>query len=137
MVEVIKTENGKMVVNEQIKRLKLPIGTVVGKCPKCGEPLVISNGKFGRFISCSAFKKTGCKNTYNIETFKVFDKNLINKLNVYDALKHDRFHTVMGILGDKEYMKELPENLQKELWRYNGVATGVYDYYCCNIKVTL
>ena len=72
-------------------------------CPKCGEALIISKGKYGKFISCSAFKKTGCRKTYNIEHFKVFNKNLLNKLNVYDALKHDKFYKVFGILGDKEY----------------------------------
>jgi DNA topoisomerase-1 len=35
------------------------------KCPKCGSPLVIRLGKFGKFYACSAFPK--CKHTEPLE----------------------------------------------------------------------
>ncbi len=31
------------------------------KCPKCGEPMIIRLGRFGRFLACSGFP--GCKHT--------------------------------------------------------------------------
>lgn len=42
----------------------------VGICPKCGKELVIKNGKFGLFVTCSNFKN-GCKNTYNFNNFTI------------------------------------------------------------------
>jgi len=36
------------------------------KCEKCGEPMVIKFGRFGKFLACSAFPK--CKNTKPLET---------------------------------------------------------------------
>ncbi len=30
---------------------------VLGKCPKCGSPLVVKNGKYGKFIGCSNYPK--------------------------------------------------------------------------------
>ena len=133
---ILKNKYNDKVVNEQPKKLDLPINTIVGTCPKCGQPLVIKKGKFGKFVSCSGFKN-GCKNTYSLETFKVFNKALLNKLNVYDALKHNRFHKVMAIINDNSYMNELSKDLQKELWGYNSVASGFGDDYYCRIKVTL
>jgi DNA topoisomerase-1 len=35
------------------------------KCPKCGEPLVIKTGRFGRFLACSGFPK--CHFTKNLQ----------------------------------------------------------------------
>jgi DNA topoisomerase-1 len=37
---------------EGIKRTGIPIDE---KCPKCGQPLAIKDGRFGRFKSCSAY----------------------------------------------------------------------------------
>jgi DNA topoisomerase-1 len=34
------------------------------KCPKCGEPMVIRAGRFGKFLACSAYPK--CKTTKKI-----------------------------------------------------------------------
>lgn len=36
------------------------------KCEKCGEPMLIRVGRFGKFMACSGFPK--CKNTKNLET---------------------------------------------------------------------
>lgn len=57
---------------EQIKdNVHVAAGFPVGICPKCGKELVVRNGKYGEFIACSGFKENGCKNTYNINNFKV------------------------------------------------------------------
>ena len=52
-------EKGK----KNIKSLKVVIPTGE-KCPECGEELVKRKGRFGEFISCSAFPK--CKYTKNL-----------------------------------------------------------------------
>lgn len=51
----------------------LSLNTPVGKCPKCGEDLVVRRGKNGEFIGCKGFPK-GCRNTYKIEGFKAIKK---------------------------------------------------------------
>jgi len=55
-----KVEEGK----KKIKSLKTakPIGEA---CPQCGSELVLRKGRYGEFISCSAFPK--CKYTRNLD----------------------------------------------------------------------
>ena len=38
----------------------------VGQCPKCGSPLQLRNGRYGRFISCSTYPE--CKYTSSVGT---------------------------------------------------------------------
>ncbi len=52
-------EKGKKEIKSQ--KVVIPIGE---KCPECGSELVKRQGRFGEFISCSAFPK--CKYTKNI-----------------------------------------------------------------------
>ena len=35
------------------------------KCEKCGKPMVIKHGRFGKFLACTGFPE--CKNTKNIK----------------------------------------------------------------------
>src|SRR5438046_9771360 len=51
------TRNNK----KNIKRKELPTDEI---CDKCGSPMVIKWGQFGRFIACSAYPE--CKNTKEI-----------------------------------------------------------------------
>ena len=79
MVKVIKFRSGDVDVElkkgDLISEIpELSIGTPVGICPKCGEELVIRNGKNGKFIACKGFKN-GCRNTYKIGGFKAI-KNM-------------------------------------------------------------
>lgn len=46
------------------KRVKVPDETTDLICEKCGKPMVIKIGRFGRFIACSGFPD--CKNTKKI-----------------------------------------------------------------------
>lgn len=78
----------------QVKYLKkgdkvenLKTNTKVGICPVCGEPLRIKEGRFGKFIGCSGFKN-GCRKTYKITTFRVYDKNTIDLHNIKKASYH-------------------------------------------------
>jgi DNA topoisomerase-1 len=52
-------EDGKTNIKSQ--KVVTPTGE---KCPECGEELVLRKGRFGEFVSCSAFPK--CKYTKNI-----------------------------------------------------------------------
>ncbi len=56
-------EKGKKEIKSQ--KVLIPTGE---KCPECGSELVIRKGRFGEFISCSAFPK--CKYTKNISSPK-------------------------------------------------------------------
>src|SRR5438445_9906507 len=48
---------------ENLKRQEIPTDE---KCEKCGSPMVIKWGQFGRFMACSAYPD--CKNTKEITT---------------------------------------------------------------------
>ena len=56
-------------VTEKAKRVKIPVEKTGKKCPKCkkGE-LVIRNGRFGKFISCSRFPDCDYKAPYHEKT---------------------------------------------------------------------
>ncbi|MDE2571880.1 MAG: type I DNA topoisomerase, partial [bacterium] len=46
---------------ERLPRLKIEDEPTDEVCPNCGRPMVIKNGRFGRFISCSGYPE--CKTT--------------------------------------------------------------------------
>ena len=48
---------------ENLKQQEIPTDEV---CEKCGSPMVIKWGQFGRFMACSAYPE--CKNTKEIVT---------------------------------------------------------------------
>ncbi len=50
--------------NGEIKLVAQP--TTDEKCPNCSEPMMVKNGRFGRFLACSAYPK--CKTTKAITT---------------------------------------------------------------------
>ncbi|MBQ7227098.1 MAG: type I DNA topoisomerase [Clostridia bacterium] len=54
-------------------KMKAPAQETDYKCEKCGAPMVIREGRFGKFLACSAFPK--CKNTKQIdESGKIMEK---------------------------------------------------------------
>lgn len=55
-LETKKAEVGKQVEDEITNEV----------CEKCGKPMIIKHGRFGRFIACSGFPN--CRNTKKIET---------------------------------------------------------------------
>ena len=55
-----KIEKGKAEIKSQ--KLAEPIGR---DCPKCGEPLLLRSGRYGKFVACSGFPK--CKYTEAID----------------------------------------------------------------------
>ena len=50
---------------EQAEKVKLPDEQTGDDCPKCGKPLVIKTGRFGKFIACSGYPE--CKYTQSFQ----------------------------------------------------------------------
>ncbi|HAR45846.1 MAG: DNA topoisomerase I [Nitrospirae bacterium GWC2_57_13] len=54
----VRTENGEVEA--------APEETTDEKCPKCGSPMVVKRGKFGKFLACSRYPE--CKHTQGMST---------------------------------------------------------------------
>ncbi|MGE5264386.1 MAG: DNA topoisomerase, partial [Acidobacteriota bacterium] len=48
----------------EMPNVTIPVETTNEICDKCGAPMVIRQGRFGKFLACSTFPK--CKNTRNL-----------------------------------------------------------------------
>jgi DNA topoisomerase-1 len=53
---------------ETVERVKLPDEITEEKCPKCGRPMAIKSGRFGKFLACTGYPE--CKSTkpYQVKT---------------------------------------------------------------------
>lgn len=51
-------------VYQNAERVKIEVETTDEKCDKCGSPMVVRIGKFGKFLACSTFPK--CNFTKNL-----------------------------------------------------------------------
>lgn len=51
-------------VNKTVIKVKIPVEETGEKCPECQNPLVIRQGKFGKFIACGTYPN--CKFTKNL-----------------------------------------------------------------------
>ena len=91
-VEYIRTfynELMPLIENADEKMPKEPLEKYDGVCPDCGGELVIRDGRFGKFISCSNFPK--CKYTASIpkpkkildELCPICGKHLVERTNRY------------------------------------------------------
>lgn len=52
----------------EMDRVHKPVEETDELCPKCGKPLLIRTGRFGRFISCSGFPECDFKKPYLVKT---------------------------------------------------------------------
>ncbi len=52
----------------EMDRVQKPVEDANEACPECGKPLLIRNGRFGRFISCSGYPDCNFKKPYMIKT---------------------------------------------------------------------
>jgi DNA topoisomerase-1 len=59
-------ENLKIKDKEIAQKEKIPDEPTDEVCEKCGKPMVIKNGRFGKFLACSGYPE--CKTTKNINT---------------------------------------------------------------------
>lgn len=73
-------------------------------CEKCGKPMVIKIGRFGKFLACTGFPE--CKNTKNIngngekeETPPELSNETCEKCGKPMAIKHGRFGPFLGCTG--------------------------------------
>ena len=48
-------------VTDEAEKMKVDVETTDEICDKCGKPMVVRYGKFGKFLACSGFPE--CKNT--------------------------------------------------------------------------
>lgn len=53
--------------SEKIERVKLPDELTTEVCPKCGKPLAIKIGRFGKFLACSGYPECKYTQTYQIK----------------------------------------------------------------------
>ena len=51
--------------NMEGERMKIPEEETDEICNKCGKPMVIKTGRFGKFMACTGFPE--CKNTFDID----------------------------------------------------------------------
>jgi DNA topoisomerase I len=47
--------------NEQVERVKLTVELTDEVCPKCGKPMAVKSGRFGKFLACTGYPD--CKST--------------------------------------------------------------------------
>jgi len=47
--------------HEQVERVKLTEEITEEKCPKCGKPMAVKTGRFGKFLACTGYPE--CKST--------------------------------------------------------------------------
>jgi DNA topoisomerase I len=47
--------------HEQVERVKLADEITTEKCPKCGKPMAVKSGRFGKFLACTGYPE--CKST--------------------------------------------------------------------------
>ncbi len=52
----------------EMDRVQKPVEDANEPCPECGRPLLIRNGRFGRFISCSGYPECSFKKPFTIKT---------------------------------------------------------------------
>lgn len=66
--EFYKPFSKKLEKVEEAKRVKIEVEKTDQKCPKCGAPLVIRTGRFGKFFSCSKFPECDFTKSFVEET---------------------------------------------------------------------
>jgi DNA topoisomerase I len=53
---------------EQVERVKLADELTDEKCPKCGKPMAIKSGRFGKFLACTGYPECKTTKPYQIKT---------------------------------------------------------------------
>lgn len=104
-------------------RSEVEVDTIVGICPKCGRDLIIKSGKFGKFIGCKGYAIKGCRTTYNIKSFTIFDEGLKININFKDCFEGKN-------LVDYARFEEIVQNNFDELNSENQeIASKINDAY--------
>ena len=53
---------------ESVERIKLADEITEEKCPKCGRPMAIKSGRFGKFLACTGYPECKTTKPYQIKT---------------------------------------------------------------------
>lgn len=53
---------------QRVERVKLPVELVDEVCPKCGKPLAIKVGRYGKFLACSGYPECKYTQSYQLKT---------------------------------------------------------------------
>ena len=53
---------------QRVERVKLPVELVDETCPKCGKPLAVKMGRFGKFLACSGYPECKYTQSYQLKT---------------------------------------------------------------------
>jgi DNA topoisomerase-1 len=53
---------------EQVERVKLPVELTDETCPKCGKPLAVKLGRYGKFLACSGYPDCKYTQSYQLKT---------------------------------------------------------------------
>jgi len=53
---------------QRVERVKLPVELVDETCPKCGKPLAIKVGRYGKFLACSGYPECKYTQSYQLKT---------------------------------------------------------------------
>jgi len=53
---------------QRVERVKLPVELVDEACPKCGKPLAIKVGRYGKFLACSGYPECKYTQSYQLKT---------------------------------------------------------------------
>ncbi len=52
----------------QMEKVKIPEETIDEACPKCGKPLVVKTGRFGKFVACSGYPDCKFTKSFQVKT---------------------------------------------------------------------
>lgn len=112
------------------ERVKIPDEETDEVCEKCGRPMVIKRGRYGRFLACSGYPD--CKNTRKIVVptpgvcplcgGKILKKKSA-KGKIYFGCEHNPTCSFMS--WDEPIAERCP-NCQKTLFRKKGKTARVY-----------
>ena len=70
VVQDFYTPFDKDLVNafERMEKVKLPVELTDEVCPKCGKPLAIKMGRYGKFLACTGYPECKYTQSYQIKT---------------------------------------------------------------------
>jgi len=54
--------------HEQVARVKLADEITEEKCPKCGKPMAVKSGRFGKFLACTGYPECKTTRPYQVRT---------------------------------------------------------------------
>jgi DNA topoisomerase-1 len=70
VVQDFYTPFDKDLVNafERMEKVKLPVELTDEVCPKCGKPLAIKMGRYGKFLACTGYPECKYTQSYQVKT---------------------------------------------------------------------